>query len=529
MARATHRVAARLVLAAFGSTWAITACQAVPATAPARLATKPRAAAADREPVSLAAPMAAEPHVVVRRHAMAPTTVAVDPAALLSDKGGMFVSAAAGGHFCSADGAVEATIPPGALDRDAVVRFEALPTADLPAFPAYLPGMRVAADLGGASIRPGQALMVGARLDATTIARLRTMAPGQDLSALGVTSGPDGGAVLAMPMRGPSLGVVPVPAEPPQPGAWSTVEFGGPLAAAAPARRLMAAATGPLKRIPAKMPTTYEDFHQLELMGVIGCDITGICFGNNILSNLYDGEPLDPAACGLAFEPPAPVPTPAPVGLPAPGVGVAGLPPAAQAPVALPCRVTWFSDDPRVHGQPVPGALVRFRLAGLPGVGPAEVVTDAAGRASTFAPPGWKAFPTAEKAPGRALDAGAEVTVRAGMPAVELQLQKASPVIALQLVSLGGVELPDAVTIDFEVGGRPGVLEVPLAAVEATRRMANFTVKLEGDEPVPFEITGLRLADGRAPLALPRPVDVTWNGVYPTQLEFAPEVPFLPK
>ena len=523
MLRATHSVAGRFVLATLGTTLALTACQAAPGTAPTARRAAPKAPAAADGPVPLAAPMRAEPMVAVRAHAMGAVVVPVAADA----PAGVFVSAAAGGTYRSPDGSVEAVIPPGALDRDAVVRFEALPTADLPRYASYLPGIRVAADLGGAAVRPGQAIRVGARLAPETLASLRAADPGADLGALGLVADGAGGMRLSMPVRGPATGPVPAPEAPPASG-WSMFEFGGPTVAAAPARALLAA--GP-KVIAAKMPTTFREFHDLEYAGLIGCDISGTCLNNMVWEHVFDGKPMDPALCGLKFELATPTPGPNPTDTPPPPKVPSSAPttPPKREPEAFPCRVTWVSDDPRVHGQPAVGARVTFRLPSGPGFGPNEVLADAQGLAATFAPEGWVAFPGATLAPGRPVDEGRAVTVRQGMPPVELKLLKNLPIVALRVASLGGKPLAEALFLDYTVAGKPGSLEIPLVGGDASETMASFTVQIEGDDPSAFVFTGARLADGRDALKLPEPFGVTWNGIYPVRLEFPGEALPQPK
>ena len=537
MLRATHRVAGRFVLAALGTTLALSACQPAPAAAPTARKASLGAHKAPDGIVPLDRPLQPEPFVQVRAHQAAPLLMPVAPDAYGGRSGGLAVQAATGGVYRSADGSVEVVIPPGALDRDAVVRFEALPTQDLPAYSSYLPGIRVAADLGGAGINPGHTLFASARLAPQTVGHLRALSPGLDLDTLGFSPDGAGGTRLTMPLRGPAQGLVPVTGAPRDTPAWEMVEFGGPTAAATSTRRLLAAGE-PLKVIAAKMPTTWQGFYDLELAGVFGCDVAATCLLNMIRKHQNEGGEIVPEQCGMKFETltpsPAPDPTDKPiVAPPSPPGPVAAegspAPPVVRDPLPLPCRVTWVSNDPRVNGQPAVGALVKFRLPGMAGMGPNEVLTNDQGLASTFAPEGWQAFPTATKAPGRAVDEGRPVTVRPGMPPVELTLVKNLPIIALHVISKGGKPLGETLHLSFEVAGRPGTLDLALVAPEANETMSSFTVQIAGDLPEAFSFTGAQLGDGRQAVKLPTPVDVTWNGIYPLEVVFTSDVFLAPK
>lgn len=550
MERAMPRRGARFVLAALGTVLALQACQAAPTGAAARLGTKAAAKAkVDGGIVPLVGgAMRPEATVHVRAHAAAlrspgrrnaaedrdvrelPPTVSV-AAGEAGDASAMPIAALTGGVYRSADGAVEVNIPPGALDRDAVVRFEALSTADLPAGPTYLPGVRVFADLGGASVKPGMALGVAARIDARTLQLMKALTPDFDPAALGLKADGQGGAMLAMPLRGPATADAQAPAAPLTPETWAMIEFGRPASTPAGTRSLMAE-TAAKRIVPAKAPTSFNEYFELELAGILSCDMMGVCLQQQMWQYQFNNSGvLDYAACGFEFTGDKPKPTPVPSLAPAPVGVVLGVPtspaPTERKQARLPVQVVWMSDDPRVDGTPAVGAQVRFRLPTTTGFGPAEAITDAAGRASTFAPEGWEAFPTAALAPGRPVADGTPVVVRNGMQPAIIKLVKNSPIIALRLEA-EGAPLPEGVTLTYEVGDRTGSIEIPIANPGADSTMASFSVVVDTDAPVHFAVTGATLSDGREPSFLPAPLEIRRNGVHPVTVRYG-LVPLAPK
>lgn len=534
MERAMHRGGARFVLAALGTIMALGACQATPAGAPTSRLGAGKAAAKARLDDGIVplvgGALRPEATVRVRAHAAAlPPTVTV-AAGEGGDAAGMAVSAAAGGVYRSADGSVEVKIPPGALDRDAVVRFEALSTADLPASPSYLPGVRVFADLGGASVKPGAALAVSARVDARTLDLVQALTPGFDPAQLGLKADGQGGALLTMPLRGPAVGDATAPEVPLTPETWAMVEYGRAASTAPRTRSLMAATPFPKRIVPAKAPMSFAEYFELELAGILSCDLMGVCLQDQMWQYQFNNSGvLDHAACGFEFTGDKPSPTPLPTATPAPTGIVLGVPagptaaPTARGPVRLPVKVIWVSDDPRVNGTPAAGAQVRFRLPTTTGFGPAEAIADAQGNASSFAPEGWQAFPTAALEPGRPVADGTPVVVRAGMQPAVIKLVKNSPVIALRLETTGA-PLPDSVTVSYEAGAGVGSIEIPIANPGATSTLASFSVVVDTDAPVRFAITGATLSDSREPSFLPAPIEIRRNGVHPITLRYDPEI-----
>ncbi|HEY9724530.1 MAG TPA: hypothetical protein V6D47_21190 [Oscillatoriaceae cyanobacterium] len=81
----------------------------------------------------------------------------------------MAISAAQGGQYVSSDGMISAKIPPGALSGDANVTITRGDTSMYPVDGALVPGVMFHVDLGGATLKPGQSIVVNCAVDSRFI------------------------------------------------------------------------------------------------------------------------------------------------------------------------------------------------------------------------------------------------------------------------------------------------------------------------------------------------------------------------
>ncbi len=519
----------RAVLGQFVLAWSIGVVLTVPAchapAAPSTPAKRRPASAADRDPLSLVR----APGVSLLRGARPQPTVVFGQLAPEDARAGIHVAAATGGVVRTADGLASAIIPPGALERDTVVVLRRFATDDLPAATGYQPAMRFQLDLGGARLRADAAINVTTVLDPATTDHLTGRVAPERLAELGVSRDAGGRLSMTMPVRGPaSAGPAEVGADG-APSAWAALEFGAlpvpptPTAGVRATRTLMATAgatatTEAPMRIPARMPTSPDDFFAMERNGIFGCDLSQAwCVLTALVRQKYHDEAFKPEACGVVFDeaPPPPAPTqPGVATMPAPvfvGVG----------PVPIAARVTWESDDPALNGRPVPGAVVRFRLPASAQTGPNEVVTDQQGGCRTFAPAGAVIFPQAISPDNRWSGDVGEQVARPGMAAIALRLPNHWPAIVLRLDS--DHPLPEQAVVTYALDGL-GERRITLDVKPTPDGLAvlNFPLPLPTDDQGPraFSLLDVDLGDGREPTSLTSGFDVQRNAVYPAQAIF---------
>ena len=121
---------------------------------------------------------------------------------VLSSAQPMAVTAATGGSYVSPDGNLKVTIPPGALTKDATVRFAAADSSVIPSNADQTPLVRFAADLGGAAVADGQKITVSAKVDSRFIAWAKANVPGFSPDQAGMTQDQNGNYYMAMPISG---------------------------------------------------------------------------------------------------------------------------------------------------------------------------------------------------------------------------------------------------------------------------------------------------------------------------------------
>lgn len=120
--------------------------------------------------------------------------------AVLAQVPAMAVTAQGGGLYKSADGRLQAVIPPGALSGDTQVKFAALDTSGLQATAIMTPGIIFAMDLGGVALEDGQAIIVKSRVDPRFVEEFQKSAPGKDPASAGLSQ-EDGVWYLSMPVK----------------------------------------------------------------------------------------------------------------------------------------------------------------------------------------------------------------------------------------------------------------------------------------------------------------------------------------
>jgi hypothetical protein len=530
----------RFVLAgSLGTVLLLSACgHAATGVAPGAAGRRaPGPSAIDDEPLGLVR----EPGVTLLRGA-APTPPAVwAPVPAADATTGVLVDAALGGVIRTGDGLAEATIPPGALDRTAVVVLQRYGTDALPVAAGVVPTMRFRLDLGGARVVPGAAIPVTTVLDPATAARLEAGVPAERLAELGLSRDGSGRLAMTMPVHGPAPASVAAPS-PDKAAAyaeWMTQEFGAlpmPPVPGEPDRGLMQLQktyNGPALHIPAKAPSSTSEFKQIEWAGLFSCNVGNApCLFNALWDMDVNKKAFTPEVCGVYFDgPPTPAPTatprPAPVGGPVGGqpapVPVVVAP---TGPAAIPARVTWESDDPALDGRPVPGAVVRFRLPTSLATGPNEIVADAGGAAGTFAPAGTAVHPQAMSPDGVFSGPAADAVVAPGMPRIELKLPCMMPVVILKVEDTR--PLPKSLALRYHLAGFPDRdLRFEVKSEDPFAAVMDFRIELpQGTtKGIPFAITTVDLGDGRLPVEVTAPFPVTWNGVYPARVIFGDAPP----
>lgn len=119
-------------------------------------------------------------------------------AAALAAARPMTIQAATGGVYRSADGKVQVTIPPGALAKDAVVRFWTVDTTTMPRGPLGAVGLVIDGDWGDAQFEPGSRVSFKAPVDARFTKAVERA--GGDPAALGVSRDSQGRRYLEVTM-----------------------------------------------------------------------------------------------------------------------------------------------------------------------------------------------------------------------------------------------------------------------------------------------------------------------------------------
>lgn len=451
----------------------------------------------------------------------------------------MDVNADAGVTYRSPDGSLVAVIPPGALDRDATVRFVRENTADGGEQPGYLPGVRFVVDLGGARLMPGESLVVTTRLEDAAAARIQGSVPAALLESFGIARDTSGHLTMTRTVDGPAVSSVVPPTTAGAGSAWAAIEYGGlPIApapeASAPRQRRLLAADGQT-HFAVNAPKSVSDVVSLENAGVFTCGLTAQCITSQVIAATTDsGQEANFAACGVVFDGGA-TPTAKPVAVeavvPPTGGGVPASPsprpaPAKPRPVAAPlaARVVWTSDDPALNGRPVPRAAVHFRIPGGKDFGPATVLSDQRGVATTYAPPGTPAYIQAESPAGDISSALVEATADPGASPAQIAISNNNPSMQLRIDS--DRPLPARVTITYELKscGCKHDLTVDVPNPGSTSAILNFKVPVSPDAPADEQVKldGLRFDNQIPPAMLPPAVAIKRNATVALAVRIGP-------
>lgn len=289
------------------------------------------------------------------------------------------VSAEAGGVLVSPDGFMKLQIPPGALDRDTVVRMNWFDTSEMTVTgengAVGDPGISGQVDLGGARIKDGAQIMVTAPVDPRFVARVKMDDGGYDPNKYGLTQNDQGVWSMTMPIKGANPNPEPDDADAnANPLAWEFNVQALPVQAdevVDPAK--LTGEGGKYKiqctfttidwtnpkikemnslegRFPSKFdcytpPKNGDGSHTLH------CFICAAVYGNQskceAIKTCFGSANLDDAGC----QPATPAPTP---------------PPPEKCQVRG--KVTWKSDDAQLDGKPA-GQHAYLRFEGVSGGG----------------------------------------------------------------------------------------------------------------------------------------------------------------
>lgn len=131
-------------------------------------------------------------------------TTVTNPELLLNAKP-MTVKASEGGVYVSADGQLQAQIPPGALTGDAEIRLARVDTSKMEIKDGRVPGIRFQVDLGGATLAPGTTATVTSKVDDRFVDNLKAADPNFTPDKYNLVSDGKGGYGLKMPLHGPAV------------------------------------------------------------------------------------------------------------------------------------------------------------------------------------------------------------------------------------------------------------------------------------------------------------------------------------
>ncbi|MDB5095619.1 MAG: hypothetical protein JWM80_40 [Cyanobacteria bacterium RYN_339] len=276
--------------------------------------------------------------------------------------------AAAGGVFGSPDGSASVSIPPDALDRDAVIRVLPVDTTAKAVTNAFVPGIAFRLDLGGARILPGKSVLVTSPVDDRFVAAMKLRDPAFTPDAYGLRKDAAGAWQMTMPVHGPAL--MPV-AAPIMPTGWALQEYGS--LPAPGSRALMSVDDSPrssvqdcttfVNTLGFAIPSDGSEIRAKEADGLFVCDVV---HKTDWFSNVADDVNAPRPTCQAGDTPTSP-----------------GTPTVGGEPMEVKAVVSLVGKDV-LHAKPGAGAMVRFTLLNLAGNGPTEVVANASGDVSTF-------------------------------------------------------------------------------------------------------------------------------------------------
>lgn len=416
-------------------------------------------------------------------------------ASFLKDAVPMKVEAAKGGVYRSADGNVIATIPPNALSGDTTVKIAALDTSTFSVPHVLMPGIRFAIDLEDARVNPDFAINVKAKCDPRTIAELQKRDPAFTPEKYSLSQ-EAGVWYMQMPVKGPASQSATAPAEPMTLDQWMLMEFGNLPLPENPdgAKKYDLKLTWAQQQFEANYnrpaPNNMNEWFAYEHAGVFGCGpIESTCWGWQLLHEM--GWGVQPCPNRQPDTPPVVV-------------------------ANIPTRTTFTSDDPTVNGQPAAGATVRFTMPSAPQNGPGEVVADANGNATSFAPVGGTVTTNSYIALGPRTGPAAQATIAQNMGVINLTVEKNSPKVNFTFKADG--PMGSSLTVKYTLDGTPrsAVVTLPVSGQETAGGTVKVDVPTDGFHKfVVTDVTGDGVLYKGAD---PADLQVRRNGFYDTSV-----------
>jgi hypothetical protein len=418
------------------------------------------------------------------------------------------ISAAAGGHYLSADGLLSADVPPGALTKDAVIHISAVDTSAEKLTVGYVPGIRFNVDLGGARLTADQSIVVSTKVDSRFVNAMKARDAAFTPEKYNLRLDATGNWLMQMTVNGPTTKPVVRPA--PANLSLRLIETGvlplpGDVKAAA-SRSLMEVATpGGISSsadcqawgdaIHQPVPANRSAWYSNEAAGQYSCNVYD---GNGWYINIFHDVMASNPTCGNTASPD---------------------PKASVAPLAtanIPTHTTWDSDDPAVLGKDAQGANVRFDLPWSPQNGPTDVVADAQGLAKSYTLAGLPVGLTANTEVGPAKGTTSQVTAADGMATVELKCPKFSPRVSFH-VECASI-LPATLTLKYTLDGTEKT-QVLMPAAGSKVADLQFYLIVPDDKDHEIKVTGAD-AGGDFGMTLPGPdaQKVHRNGIYTLSL-----------
>lgn len=427
---------------------------------------------------------------------------------------GHVVVASEGAILAAEGGGAWLVVPAGALDRDATLRWARADAADAG---DLLPGDRIALDLGGAQVRPGQALLLRVALsDAEAQALAKAWGDPRTAADLGLVkegalwyqdtliegeaaspyrlsqymgTGPEEVGVLENAARVQFARLPPV---------GSPVSHGGRTGRVVAPGEVQWQITRRWRQGNGQRGAVYGDCYlPAEVLPRLSADFSPCVrtiFGPR-------GQITDFRAVASPGKAPATGPSAGGGPLPGPALpgGLGPLPKAAPVPLPAPpwvwveakAEVRYTSTDPKLAGQPAAGLSVRFEPSPLANQQGQAVDTNAQGLASFRCVVGTQLKARARLALGPVDSATAEAKVGQPPPVLRLSVRKDSPRISLRLAS-PEANLNGAIALRYRVDGGPEQRANFQAA--ATRQFQqDFDVHVNDDNPHELKVVGLDL------------------------------------
>lgn len=483
----------------------------------------------------------------------------------------MAISAATGGVYVSPDGALTAKIPPGALDRDANVRFTPVAgdagAGAMRASDDIIPGITFQADLGAASLRPDTAITVTQRVGEEQVKAMRERIPGFSLERFNMAVDAEGHVTMTMPIRGPGSKSPENPGAAPD-EAWFLSEFGG-----LPLPESVVKAPPPTYAVlytradfdhpdeyttlrdgrTIRLPRTVAEWGSMERARVFSCAALNHCWHKRLgVRNKFQKERDDLVTTIVgnwnklaqekdqlaAYQENAgPANADEREALRAVIDGreqtinrararvaeidrleetiACSIVDREDAPVDVPTRTTWISDDPALQGKPAAGVNVRFTMPSNPVAGTHDTLTDALGVAMAFAPVGTPIGITPFLAdPGPSTGATVNVTASEAMPSVALSVVKNSPLVRFNFEADGNL-VANSAEITFTLDGALRTTTLLLSAAGENKAKGEAYVRVADDGFHAFQVSKVAVESYAANKVLPSDaVRLRRNGAY---------------